>query len=854
MIAEEIMEVSEAPLIATGISPTGIIHVGSLREAITGESIRSAIESKGKDVRLIYIIDSFDPLRKCYDFLPAEYEKYVGMPICRIPCPCGQHRDYAHHFVQPFLDAVDSLGVKCEIIWTHELYEQGRFAECIDKAFAKRGEVIRILHEVTGKEARADYAPYNPICEECGRFTQPIFDTYEFPYVEYACTCGHRGRADVRRAEGKLTWRLEWPAKWMIFGTSAEPFGKDHAAAGGSYDSGKRIVSEIYGGRAPFPVPYEFVQLKGVGQMHKSLGCSVTGLDAINMTPPEVLNYLFLRVNPSKAIDYDSGLGMLDMADEYDRMERLYFSGEWTESEENSVNAYRIAQHNHVPESLPYQVPYRHLVNVVQMAPTFDEVLEVLSRTQDISSMTEEDRGRIERRVSCVRYWLNGFAPDSVKFSILQTLPEGMEISMVEKAFFQALVVRMNDCVWDSETISEIISDISKSQPVGSKGGFRALYTIFIGKPAGPRIGPFLASMDKRFVINRLIQASRRSPADLVERVCVPFLQAQGDLQLRHGEERPPVAGGVVHGDPGARRAHIGVRAVGGQRLRGYLLDHRGDGRAPGRADHRLGLAGELRAPLPRLAADDDQERPGPRGRLDRREPAPDRPVALLGEVAEPAGGGVQRVHGQPGPQRRREGVEAPLPDEEDAVRRVRDRLGGGTVASEYLPRVAHAAVAGAHQGGLPEGLQDPADLGDQIQVLDGGDDPDPVREGPQGLRGRSVQGRVGARLHEEHVRARPHGRDGRVAVVHECIRPSGVVEEVAGAVARAPCHDDGRPGPASDEFGNFRGSGLQALRKLDGDGGEPPLRHPSGDPLQLQVEHRPGLHLTYSWPLSTSM
>ena len=123
VVAKDVADTCEHPLIATGISPTGIIHVGSLREAITGESVRSAVEALGKEVKLIYIIDSFDPLRKRYDFLPPEFEKYVGMPISRIPCPCGQHRNYAHHFIQPFLDAVDSLGVHCTIHWTHELYE-----------------------------------------------------------------------------------------------------------------------------------------------------------------------------------------------------------------------------------------------------------------------------------------------------------------------------------------------------------------------------------------------------------------------------------------------------------------------------------------------------------------------------------------------------------------------------------------------------------------------------------------------------------------------------------------------------------------------------------------------------------
>ncbi len=508
VVAQEIIDNYDHPLIATGISPTGIIHVGSLREAITGESVRSAVESKGKEVRLIYLIDSFDPLRRRYDFLPEEFEKYVGKPISRIPCPCGKHRNYAHHFVQPFLDAVKSLDVNCEIIWTHELYAAGMFTECIDKAFTKREEVIRILHEVTGKEAKSDYAPFNPVCENCGRFANPVFDTYEFPFVEYDCPCGHHGTCDIRSGEGKLTWRLEWPAKWTIFGTSAEPFGKDHAAAGGSYDSGKRIVSEIYGGKAPIPIPYEFVQLKGVGQMHKSLGCPVTGLDAINMTPPEVLNYMFLRVMPSKTIDYDSGLGILDMADEYDRMEAKYFSGSWTESEENSIDAYVIAQHNHVPKSPPLQIPYRHLVSIVQMAPNFKEVLEVLSRTVDLSKATDEDLHRLARRCECVRYWLNGFAPDSVKFSVLQSIPDTMQLSITEKVFFQALVRRMNDCSWDADEINGIVAQIAKENPIGSKGAYKALYKIFIGKEAGPRLGFFLSSMDKKFVINRLVQAS----------------------------------------------------------------------------------------------------------------------------------------------------------------------------------------------------------------------------------------------------------------------------------------------------------------------------------------------------------
>ena len=509
VIAKDVAEKTDHPLIATGISPTGIIHVGSLREAITGESVRSALAGIGSDVRLIYLIDSFDPLRRRYDFLPEEFEKYVGKPICMIPCPCGQHDNYAHHFIQPFLDVVDSLGVKCDIIWTHELYGQGKFAEAIDLSLRKRKEVIEILKEVTSRDMKEDYSPYTPLCGECGRFvSKPIFDTYKFPDLEYVCDhCGHHGKVDVRKMEGKLTWRLEWPAKWKIFGTSVEPFGKDHAAAGGSYDSGKRIVSEIFGGEAPYPIPYEFVQLKGIGQMHKSTGSSVTGLDAINMTPPEVLNYMFLRVNPQKTIDYDSGMGTLDMADEYDRMERLYFNDGFTEVEENSVRAYAIAQHNNIPSKMPLQISYRHLVNVVQMTDDFDGVLEVLRRTEDLSDMSDMDIDRLRRRVGCVKFWLDGFAPETVKFSVSEAMPS-VELSEEEKAYFGKLVSKLQCVDWTPESISNVVAEEAKVTPLGSKKGFQALYKILINRTSGPRLGSFLASMDRGFVVERVKEAS----------------------------------------------------------------------------------------------------------------------------------------------------------------------------------------------------------------------------------------------------------------------------------------------------------------------------------------------------------
>lgn len=90
VFANTLLERGNTHLISTGITPSGTLHVGTLREAITAESIRKALAEKNADVRMIYLVDSWDPLRKRYPFLPESFEAEVGRPLAYIPCPCGE--------------------------------------------------------------------------------------------------------------------------------------------------------------------------------------------------------------------------------------------------------------------------------------------------------------------------------------------------------------------------------------------------------------------------------------------------------------------------------------------------------------------------------------------------------------------------------------------------------------------------------------------------------------------------------------------------------------------------------------------------------------------------------------------
>ena len=93
---------------------------------------------------------------------------------------------------------------------------------------------------------------------------------------------------DIKSGNGKLTWRVEWAARWKIFKTTCEPFGKDHAASGGSYDVSSVISEKIFDYPAPYPVPYEWITLDGEA-MSKSHGVFFAPEEWLKVGPAESL-------------------------------------------------------------------------------------------------------------------------------------------------------------------------------------------------------------------------------------------------------------------------------------------------------------------------------------------------------------------------------------------------------------------------------------------------------------------------------------------------------------------------------------------------------------------------------------
>ncbi len=483
--------------VSTGISPSGPIHVGNMREILTGDMIYKAAVRKGLQADFIYLCDDIDPLRKVYPFLSNDYEKYVGRPLYRIPSPDGQGT-YSEHFLGPFLETLDTINVKVNVIKTSEMYRTGRFADVIRTIIQNKEKAARILTEVSGRELEKDWSPYQAICSNCGSIAKTRMIGFEDPFVLYRCgSCQHEGKADIRKDDGKLPWRLEWPAKWKILNVTVEPFGKDHGAAGGSYDTGKAIASEIFSITPPAPLLYEWILLKGKGAMHSSTGNVIPAEEFVRFTPPMVLRFLIAKNNPSRHIDLDPAMGLLNLVDEFEKYLAAYF-GKDTVSDPDFRDVVWFSSIGKEPS--PQDVSFRHLVNLVQIYPEGSKLLNALKKSGYSADSIDSD---MQHLIGVARYWLDTYAPENVKFRLLGE-DEPVSLDHTGSSIIAAFLERMDSLEWNPDDIHNAVHEIIKKFNAEPSAGFSAFYRVFIGRERGPRLGYFLSNLDRSFVKRRI--------------------------------------------------------------------------------------------------------------------------------------------------------------------------------------------------------------------------------------------------------------------------------------------------------------------------------------------------------------
>ena len=138
-IAERIIKRNpnkEEYVCATGISPSGSIHIGNFRDIATSYFVVRALRKKGKKAKLLFSWDEFDRLRKVPVNVAAvnsDMEKYIGCPYVDVENPFKESdaSSYADYFEKEFESSIGECGIDMDYRHQAEMYRSGKYTKYI---------------------------------------------------------------------------------------------------------------------------------------------------------------------------------------------------------------------------------------------------------------------------------------------------------------------------------------------------------------------------------------------------------------------------------------------------------------------------------------------------------------------------------------------------------------------------------------------------------------------------------------------------------------------------------------------------------------------------------------------------
>lgn len=486
---------------ASGITPSGTVHIGNFREIISTELVVRALRERDKQVRFIYSWDDYDVFRKVPKNMPSPeiLENYLRYPITLVPDTSESGADnYARKNELDIEKELPKVGIAPEYIYQASRYRSSYYAEDIKKALEKKSEIIAILNEYRTEPLTDEWWPISVFSSFTNKDTTTVLSwdgeygiTYRDDSVNKTETIDLRKTSLV-----KLNWRVDWPMRWVKEGVDFEPAGKDHHSEGGSFDTSKKIV-KLFGGEAPVSFQYDFLSIKGHGgKISSSSGDVVSLKDVLEIYTPEVTRYLFAstRVNAEFAISFDTDV--LKIYEDYDNCERIYF-GEIEVNEkrkEKEERIFELSQVNEVPKTLSYQIPFRHLTNLLLI-----HSLDVEETIKSLADVKDDQIERLRAKAICAVAWLKNYANDEFKWSLSSTSAPLPEMSDNEKKAIKALAILASSIdELDEKTLGNKIYDIAHDAKIEPTELFTVAYKVLIGREKGPRLAGFLKAIGSK--------------------------------------------------------------------------------------------------------------------------------------------------------------------------------------------------------------------------------------------------------------------------------------------------------------------------------------------------------------------
>ncbi len=557
--ADEVIEESErrAPgkpvVVASGLSPSGPIHLGNLREVMTPHLVADEIRRRGYQVRHLISWDDYDRYRK----VPAgiagvdeSWAQHIGKPLTSVPAPAGSaYPNWAEHFKAAMTESLAELGVEFDGISQTAQYTSGVYREQILHAMKHRGDIDAVLAqyrtkakagakksqkpvdeaeleaaegsgaagEDDGSSGSAGYFPYKPYCGNCEKdlttVTSYVDDTTELSY-----TCNECGFAETVRLNefnrGKLVWKVDWPMRWAYEGVVFEPSGVDHSSPGSSFQVGGQIVG-IFGGKQPIGPMYAFVGISGMAKMSSSRGGVPTPADALKIMEPQILRWLYARRRPNQSFKIAFDQEIQRLYDEWDKLDGKVADG--------SALPADVAAHSRAVRTaggeLPRTarpLPYRTLASVADItAGHQDQALRILSELDPENPLAtlEEARPRYDKAEA----WINTHVPADQR-TIVRDEPDAELLKSLDEASQQSLRLLLDGLAehWSLDGLTHLVYGVPKVQAgfsadatpkelpaeikTAQRTFFALLYHLLVGRDTGPRLPTLLLAVGQERV------------------------------------------------------------------------------------------------------------------------------------------------------------------------------------------------------------------------------------------------------------------------------------------------------------------------------------------------------------------
>jgi lysyl-tRNA synthetase class 1 len=557
--ADEVIEESErrAPgkpvVVASGLSPSGPIHLGNLREVMTPHLVADEIRRRGHQVRHLISWDDYDRYRKVpngVEGIDESWAEHIGKPLTSVPAPRGSaHPNWAEHFKAAMIESLAQLGVEFDGISQTEQYTSGAYREQILHAMRHRADIDAILDQYRTKKApakkaqqkpvdeaeleaaegsgaaseddgssgSAGYFPYKPYCGNCEKdFTTVTAyddDTTELTYSCSACGFGETVLlSEFNR--GKLVWKVDWPMRWAYEGVIFEPSGVDHSSPGSSYQVGGEIVP-LFGGKQPIGPMYAFVGITGMAKMSSSKGGVPTPADALKIMEPQLLRWLYARRKPNQSFKVAFDQEIQRLYDEWDRLDAKVAEGTALPADVAAHSRAVRTAAGELPRT-PRPLPYRTLASVADITAGDErQALRILSELDPEHPLTslDEARPRYDKAVA----WINTHVPAEQR-TLVREEPDTELLKSLDEASAESVRLLLDGLAdhWSLDGLTHLVYGVPKVQAgfsadtspkelppeikTAQRSFFALLYQLLVGRDTGPRLPTLLLAVGQERV------------------------------------------------------------------------------------------------------------------------------------------------------------------------------------------------------------------------------------------------------------------------------------------------------------------------------------------------------------------